>query len=185
MRIVPLIFISALALLFTQCTVKPSKRSHNNAVGIWFGGNLPENEETATKSFILGANYKYVASHSGLNGSLNLQPGIIFGDRYGINFDASIRALTNDLVANNNSAFQLYVGPGAGFSFFSRRDKMPEFNPNLGVVLGCLILFPAYKNYPESDLSVEASADMKHRIKAFKEKEEMSIGRVLYNVYLF
>ncbi|GBU24249.1 hypothetical protein R83H12_00877 [Fibrobacteria bacterium R8-3-H12] len=62
---------------------------------------------------------------------------------------------------------------------------MPEFNPNIGAVLGALILFPASKTYPESDLSLEVSGDMKHESKIFKEKEAMSIGRVLYNVYLF
>ncbi|GBU24246.1 hypothetical protein R83H12_00874 [Fibrobacteria bacterium R8-3-H12] len=132
------------------------------------------------KYYLLGAGYKYMVSSYGF---LNFQPGIIFGDRYGINLDASIHILLSDLKMGGLVS-QLYFGPDAGFSIYSK-GKMPEFNPNLGIVAGALILFPASKTYPESDLSLEVSVDMKHKSKIFEEKETMSIGRVLYNVYLF
>jgi len=47
-----------------------------------------------------------------------------------------------------------------------------------------LMLFPAYKGFPESDISFESTIYGLTNIKDKAAKEDAT-GRILYNVYLF
>jgi hypothetical protein len=187
-----LIFISVLALFFTQCTVKPSKRTYNNAVGLWVGTGYDDNLDNWT----LGVDLKHLNSKSAIkdlisgvninNTGWNLYSGFHFGKRYGMNIEASYRILTDDLVLRSNgNTGQYYIGPSLGFDYYiSNGGKSHKFSPNLGASLGALLLFPAYKNYPESDISFEGSMNMINYMKDKTIKEE-GIGRILYHIYFF
>ena len=80
-----LFFISALALFFVQCSVRPSERSHDNAIGIWFGCD-GESGWGVNGNWILGVDLKHLNSkntiwdlNTGTNTVWNFKSGFLFG----------------------------------------------------------------------------------------------------------
>jgi hypothetical protein len=189
-KFITLILISALALVFTQCSVKPSKRTHGNAIGIWVGTTDVEDVDKL-ENWAVGINLKHLNPKKsgwdffrpGTNTSLNVNSGIHFGKSYGMSVDASYHILTDDLEMMGGSApFQFYIGPSLGADLISKNGKPFRFNPKFGASGGGLVLFSAYGKYPESDLSLDGMIDMKNKI--FKNDLDF-ISRIMYNLYLF
>ena len=196
-----LILTSALALVFTQCTVKPSKRTHSNAIGIWVG-TTDVSDSGAPENWALGVNLKHLPKHSvwdvfrpRTNASLNVNSGIHFGKSYGMSIEASYNVLTDDLEMMGGSApFQFYIGPGIGASLINKNTKSSKsnqkFEPKLGISYGGLVLFSPYRKYPESDLSLDGMVGMNMKNMIYKNKKSNEIqpdfiGRIIYNLYLF
>ena len=178
------IFLSVLALFFIQCTVKPSKRSHNNAIGIWVGSSMLENDFNKDGNWILGIDLKHLNSKnivSGANSALNVYSGYHFGEHPGMNMDVSFNVLTNDLVSKTNgTASQFYIGPSLGLSYLKGDGRLYKYKPKVGATGGILVLIPEYKFFPESDITVEGSMDVRK-----KTVNEDDMLRVLYHVYAF
>jgi hypothetical protein len=55
-----------------------------------------------------------------------------------------------------------------------------KYKPKVGVTGGILMLIPEYKYFPESDITIEGSMDVRK-----KTVEEDDIVRALYHVYAF
>ncbi|GBU24793.1 hypothetical protein R83H12_01428 [Fibrobacteria bacterium R8-3-H12] len=177
-----------------QCTVKPSKRSHDNAIGIWFGLPLDSNEDENVKSktWILGIDLKHLNSKNSIwdlntktNTVWNFNSGFHFGERPGMNTDVSYYIMTDDLVSKTNgNASQFYIGPSIGINYLNTNGKSCKFNPKLGATGGMLMLIPEFKHFPESDIAIEASMNFIDNI-LYKTKKEDLIGRFLYHMYVF
>jgi len=196
-----LILISAMTSVFIQCTVKPSKRTHNNAVGIWIGGASPvrDGSETALPvqdggetdppskgdnggSWAVGAGIKHLNPKFISNSFFNVNTGIHFGEDYGISLDAGFNLLTDDLFYEfwldgnaSGGPFQLYAGPTLGAYLMSKKGKPFRLNPTLGISSGLVIPISKSKTYPESDISF----DMRIPI------EGLFMARLMHNLYLF
>ena len=199
-----LILISAMALVFTQCSVKPSKRTHNNAVGIWVGtSDLPDrnDEDYKIQSWAVGVNIKHLNPKVLCNSFFNANSGIHFGKSYGISVDASAGLSTDELyrkefwldgtVPAGTQAFQFYAGPSLGANLLMSKKGKLRFNPTIGASGGMSMLFDPYRKYPESDLSFEGvlHANIKDLIlkpiRGEKVEPGYGMGRVLYDLYLF
>jgi len=188
-----LILISAMALVFTQCSVKPSKRTHNNAVGIWVGtSDLPDrnDEDYKIQSWAVGVNIKHLNPKVLCNSFFNANSGIHFGKSYGISVDASFNLLTDDLFmkmdGDQSSPVQFYAGPGLGASLINKNGKHLSLDPKLGFAGGMSILFPPSGKYHESDFSMEGM--MMDKIFQTSKKHKANpdgIVRIMYNSYLF
>jgi len=184
-----LIFISALALFFVQCTVKPSERSHNNAIGIWVGFNGDENLDKPG-NWILGIDFKHLNSkrwnpNAKTNTAWNVYSGLHFGEHSGMNMDVSFNFLTNDLVSKTNgNTSQFYIGPSLGLNYLRDKGKLYKYSPKLGATGGMLMIIPEFDYFPESDITVEGSINYADKI-IDKTKKEDLIGRFLYHVYVF
>jgi len=188
-----LIFITVLALLFIQCNIVPAKRDNNNAVGLWVGTTF--NGELS--DWVLGIDLKHLNSkntvwdlNSGLNTVWNLYSGFYLGDlnlgnNSGMSIAVGYHLLTDDLVSKTNgNTGQIYIGPNLDFRYLKNKGKTYKHSVNLGATLGALMLFPAYKSFPESDISIETTV---YGLTSIKDKtvKEDATGRILYNVYLF
>jgi len=203
-----LILISALALVFTQCSAKPSKRTHSNAIGIWVGtADVPNESEDAYKmqSWAVGVNLKHLIRKDPIwnvfrpttNSSFNVNSGFHFGKNYGISVDASYHVLTDDLKitldggGSGSSSFQFYAGPSLGASAISKSSKPFRLNPKLGFSGGMLVLFPPSGKYPESDLSFDGMISLtdeiyeKAKTGKSSKNEPDGIIRAIYHLYLF
>jgi len=169
-----------------QCTVKPSKRSHNNAIGIWVG-TTADSSMSSAGNWILGIDLKHLNSKNSIwninersNTVWNFNSGFHFGKRRGVNADVSYYVMTNDLVSKTNDNIgQLYIGPTLGLNYFSINGKQYKYSPKLGATGGILMIIPEYKYFPESNIVVEYSADLKYR--TIKD----DVGRILYHIYVF
>jgi hypothetical protein len=182
-----LILISALSLVFTQCTVKPAKRTHENAIGIWVGIGGAGHGKVGAGGYVVGVDIKRFPKNF-YNASFNANSGIIFGYGYGIVVDAGFNLLTGDLyrkgfwldgaVAPGTQAFQFYGGPSLGANLLMSKNGKLGFNPTIGASGGMLMLFPpsrtSFGKYPESDLSFEGTLHTNY-----------VIARILHNLYLF
>ena len=191
-----LIFISFLALVFIQCTAKPSKRTHSNAVGIWFGTAdlaVGNDDNHKIQSWAVGMNIKHLNPKVLSNTFFNANSGIHFGKSYGISVDASFNFLTDDLtmrVDGNSNPFQFYMGPSLGTSLINKNGKNLRLDPKLGLNGGMLLLFPSSGKYPESDFSMDAMGTINIRDEIFKIGKNHKItpdamARFMYNLYLF
>ena len=193
-----LILISAMALVFSQCTTKPpAKKTHEHAIGIWFGIGGAESGTVGAGGYVVGINIKQVVPHV----FWNANSGIFFGDGYGISVDASAGLSTDELyrkefwldgtVPAGTQAFQFYAGPSLGANLLMSKKGKLRFNPTIGASGGMSMLFDPYRKYPESDLSFEGvlHANIKDLIlkpiRGEKVEPGYGMGRVLYDLYLF
>jgi len=201
-----LILISAMALVFTQCTAKPAKRTHENAIGFWVGmGGVGVGDTIGTGGVILGVNIKRFPKDF-YNASFNANSGILINTRtktYGIVADAGFNLLSDDLYRKEfwldgkfpagTQAFQFYGGPSLGTHLLISKKGKLEFNPTIGASAGMSMLFPPYRKYPESDLSLEGTLHTNIKdliLKPIRGKSneigpDYFRGGVLYNLYLF
>ena len=205
-KFIVLILTSTLALVLTQCSAKPSRRTHSNAIGIWVGtADVPNDDEGEYKiqSWAVGVNLKHLIRNDPIwyifrpttNSSFNVNSGIHFGKNYGISVDASYHVLTDDLNitldGSGSGSFQFYAGPSLGASVISKSSKPFRLNPKLGFSGGMLMLFPPSGKYPESDLSFDGMISMTDEIyEKFKtgkssKNEPDGIIRAIYHLYLF
>jgi len=190
-----LIFVTISALLFVQCHIVPAKRDNNNTVGLWFGATIDGEQQ----DWILGVDYKHINSKNtiwdldlGANTVLNLYSGYYLGDfnlgnKSGMDIAVGYHLLSDDIIISGGRPIQVYAGPNLDFNYLKSKGKSYKPGVNLGATLGALVLFPAYKGYPESDISFEATVHGLKNIKKDKDAEikEDATSRLLYNVYLF
>jgi hypothetical protein len=200
-----LILISAMALVFIQCTAKPAKRTHENAIGIWVGiGGVRVSDTTGIEGLIVSANIKRFPKDF-YNASFNANSGILINPRtrtYGIVADAGFNLLSDDLYRKEfwldgkfpagTQAFQFYGGPSLGTHLLISKNGKLLFNPTIGLSGGMSMLFPPYRKYPESDLSLEGTLHTNIKdliLKPIRGKSneigpDYFRGGVLYNLYL-
>ena len=204
-----LILISAMALVLTQCTAKPAKRTHENTVGFWIGFGAAETGDTAEAAgLIAGVNIKRFPKDF-YNASFNANSGILIGAArkktlaFGIVADAGFNLLSDDLYRKEfwldgtfgpgTQAFQFYGGPSLGVHLIMSKKGELWFNPTIGALAGMSMLFPPYRKYPESDLSFEGTLHTNIKdliLKSIKGKSneigpDYLRGGMLYNLYLY
>jgi len=192
MKFMTLILISTLALVLTQCTAKPAKRTHNNTVGIWLGqsGGLWEDgvDYQAIGVSIKHLNPKFISNsffNANLGGHFNTKE-----ETDVTSVEVGFNLLTDDLYmksfwldgtaggGDDGAAVQYYIGPSLCANWVSKNGKPSKFNPTLGFSGGLLMLWPKgsiSKTYPESDFSLNVGIQMKGLIMA----------RFMHNLYLF
>jgi hypothetical protein len=157
-KFIKLILISTLALVFTQCSVKPSKRTYSNAIGIWVGTadtDFLDDKVDKPQYWAVGINLKHLNPKKsgwdffrpGTNTSLNVNSGIHFGKSYGMSVDASYHILTDDLEMMGGSApFQFYIGPSLGADLISKMANRLGSIQNLELLAADWCCFPHMGN---------------------------------------
>jgi len=143
-----------------------------------------EDDLNKNGNWILGIDLKHLKNKNDIlkiNTALNVYSGYHFGKHPGMNMDVSLHALTDDLVSKTNGiASQFYIGPTLGLSYLKNDVGLYKYKPKVGATGGILVLIPEYKYFPESDITVEGSMDVRK-----KTVNEDDVVRILYHVYAF